>query len=283
MISVIICSRTPEISGMLSQNIEKTIGCTYELLVINNSVKKYSIFEAYNLGIERSSGDYLCFIHDDILFHTKAWGNNIESIFRSDEKIGLIGIAGAKVKTKMPSVWWDCPEHFKVLNLVQHLDSGEKEHWQRGWQHSLEEEVVVVDGVFMAARKVDGIQFNDKLNGFHNYDMNISFEYISKGFKVVVTKQILTEHFSIGKLDKSWFSSTLQIHKMYDRLFPLTLLKNYDMKNQEFKNGCKFIVNLLEYKMRGEAIFLWLKLIRLKPKSKFHFDFFKKLKNSCLL
>jgi hypothetical protein len=30
-----------------------TIGCEYELIIIDNSENKYSIYEAYNLGIER--------------------------------------------------------------------------------------------------------------------------------------------------------------------------------------------------------------------------------------
>lgn len=72
----------------------QTVGYTYELIVIDNSEYKYSIFEAYNLGIERSSGEYLCFIHDDILFHSQDWGKAVEGIFNDDVKIGLIGNFG---------------------------------------------------------------------------------------------------------------------------------------------------------------------------------------------
>jgi len=109
MISIIICSRKSIIDVRLSENLNDTIGCEYELIIIDNSENKYSIFEAYNLGIQRSTGNYLCFIHDDILFHTLVWGNVIKSIFQSDLNIGLIGVAGAKLKTKMPSGYWNCP------------------------------------------------------------------------------------------------------------------------------------------------------------------------------
>ena len=68
MISIIICCRIQTINKDLSENIKNTVGCDYELIVIDNSQNSYSIFEAYNLGIERSNGDYLCFIHDDILY-----------------------------------------------------------------------------------------------------------------------------------------------------------------------------------------------------------------------
>ena len=71
MISIIICSRTQAISKDLSENVQNTVGCDHELVIIDNSENQYSIFEAYNLGIKQSKGEYLCFAHDDILFHTK--------------------------------------------------------------------------------------------------------------------------------------------------------------------------------------------------------------------
>ena len=108
MISIIICSRTVKLPQSLIDNIESTIGCAYEWVVIDNSENRYSIFEAYNLGVKKSKGDYWCFVHDDVLFHSQNWGKTIEEIFNSNNKIGLLGIAGAKVKTKMPSAWWDC-------------------------------------------------------------------------------------------------------------------------------------------------------------------------------
>lgn len=281
MISLIICSRTSALSNELYQNIDESIGCEYELITIDNSNNKYSIFEAYNLGIGKSSGSFLCFIHDDILFHTQNWGLILNNIFDKNPNIGLIGVAGAKIKTKMPSVWWDCLEDFKVLNLIQHLDADKKQFWNKGFQKS-EEEVVVVDGVFLAAKRIDGIGFCKKLKGYHNYDLNLSFEYLKKGFKIVVTNKILIEHFSLGKLDKSWIISALKIHEIYSDFLPLTSLDVYEIKNQEFKNGSKFVNELLYYKMFREAIFLWSKLVRLKPKSKFHLEFIKKIKTACL-
>ncbi len=69
MISLIICSRKSDISNSLKENIERTIGTDYELIVIDNSTNKYSIFSAYNEGVRRSKGDILCFMHEDILYH----------------------------------------------------------------------------------------------------------------------------------------------------------------------------------------------------------------------
>lgn len=274
MISIVICSREKTINQQLTDNIEKTIGVKFELIIIDNSQNNYSIFEAYNKGILQSKGDYLCFIHDDIFFHTQNWGSVLNNIFQSDSKIGLIGVAGSKVKTKMPSAWWDCGDEDLEINIIQHFSGKKEEHWQKGSFQDNVTNVAAIDGVFMAAKKVSGIIFNNELKGFHNYDLNFSFEYLKNGYRVVTTKSILLEHYSLGILNESWYLSTLHLHKLYCKMLPLNF-SNHDLKKLEFKNGSKFITNLFHYEIKKETFFLWLKLIYLKPKSKFHFKILK--------
>jgi len=276
MISLVICSRTKSIPIALHNNIDNTIGIEYELLVIDNSDNEYSIFEAYNLGIERSSGKYICFLHDDIRIETNNWGSIINRIFEIDNKIGLIGVAGSKIKTKMPSAWWDCPAEDKCLNIIQKFSEIKKKHWRNGLEEKSFENVAVIDGVFMAARKIDGILFSKKLKGFHNYDLNISFEYLKNGNKVVVTKDILLEHFSIGILNKSWYESSLEIHRLYDYLLPVNFSQK-SLKEQEFKNGSKFLLNLIEKNIKGSVQSIWVKLFWMKPLSRFHLFFLKQI------
>ena len=54
MLSLIICSRHSDISDKLKDNIQKTIIAEYELIVIDNSKNKYSIFSAYNEGVKKA-------------------------------------------------------------------------------------------------------------------------------------------------------------------------------------------------------------------------------------
>lgn len=277
MISIIICSRTNSIPDRLLQNLQKTTGIDYELIVIDNSDNKYSIFEAYNSGIVKSSNEILCFIHDDIEIITQNWGEILIEVFNKNKKIGLIGIAGAKSKTKMPSAWWDSSQQNLSMNIVQLFNDGRKVHWNKGFDNTTLEEVVAIDGVFMAAKKTNGISFNSELKGFHNYDLNLSFEYLRNGYSVVVTNKILLEHFSIGILDKSWCESSLQIHKLYKDFLPLNKSPFLHLKNKEFSNGVKFISKLLEFKLKKQAFFLWLRLLWIKPLSKFHFYFLQKI------
>lgn len=272
MISIIICSRTQSITIDLFDNIKKTVGCEHELVVIDNSENKYSIFEAYNLGIEKSLGEYLCFIHDDILFHTEDWGCILESIYNSDEKIGLIGLAGSKVKTKMPSAWFNCDDEESVYNLIQHVSKDNKEDWFFGFMKS-REELVVIDGFFMVMKKECHVYFNTSLKGFHNYDLNISIEVFNKGYKIIGTNEIIVEHFSVGNLNRDWVKSTYQIHKLYNKFLPLSLDSNKENKLHEIKNAERFIEKSLSLGIKSEAFRVWCRLFLLNPLSKYHFSF----------
>lgn len=272
MISIIICSRTAEISNEFYHNIDKTIGCDYELLVIDNSRNTYSIFEAYNLGIEKSVGSFLCFIHDDILFHTQNWGTIVKTIFDSDNNIGLLGLAGSKVKTKMPSAWFNCDASESVYNVIQHIPKDKKEEWFFGFVNPLEE-LVVIDGFFMVIKKECQVYFNVTLKGFHNYDLNISFEVLKKGYKIVGTNEILIEHFSLGNVNKDWVQSTYQIHKMYHKFLPLNLELNKNNKEHEIINAKLFINKSLNFGFKYIALKVWCELFLLQPISKYHFRF----------
>lgn len=277
MISIIICSRTPKITDTLRSNIVETIGVEHEIIFINNSDNQYSIFQAYNIGLSKSKENIVCFIHDDIQFNTPNWGKIVIEIFNQNQNIGLIGVAGTKSKTKMPSAWWDCPEEDLFININQYLRNGKKEYWHKGFTNNNIEDVVIIDGVFMAAKKDVSISFNSKLTGFHNYDLNLSFEYLKNGYRIVVTKDILLDHFSIGVLNTAWYKSTLQIHKLYDNILPLNKSNFISETNYEFTNGAKFIKKLLELKLKVPAFYVWTKLFLVKPRSKFHFYFFKSL------
>lgn len=274
MLSIIICARTKTINDILKKNIENTIGCDYELIVIDNSRNQFSIFEAYNEGIKKSKFKYMCFVHDDILFHTMDWGKIVNSIFEDDKEIGLIGVAGSKIKTKMPSGWWGGGSISNVVNIIQHDNSGNIELQNFGFSDNLYEPVVVVDGVFMAARKNTLIYFNEELKGFHNYDFNISIEYCINNYKIIVSNEILIEHFSLGTLNKSWYESSLKIFSLYHNHFPLsvhtnTMLMN-EIKKREIINGATFILKLIEYGYYKDSMKFWFILFKQKLFTNYH-------------
>lgn len=276
MLSIIICSRTPSLSPDLSENIKNTVGCEYELIVINNSENTYSIFEAYNLGIDKSTNNYLCFIHDDILFHTMDWGNIIQNIFSKDLRIGLIGVAGAKSKTKMPSLWWSCPQEDKIASIIQHIPDRETERWNSGFEKEALVEVLAVDGVFMALRKDNRIRFSSEMTGFHNYDLNLSFECKKLNYKIMVTNEILIEHFSLGTIKGEWIESSYELYRLYKNSRSLVLDRSKTCKKQEIANSIWFVNECFKFKKYKIALSVWMELFYLNPFLRFHIVFWKR-------
>lgn len=273
MISIIICSRKKDIEDRLKENIKLTVGVDYELIIIDNSDNKYSIFEAYNIGVKKSNGSYLCFMHDDILFHTQGWGNTFQDIFKKNKQIGLIGVAGTRVKSKFPSAWWRCPEKEKRTRIIQHSKYEKVQDIELGFKDNILEEVVVIDGVFMIAKRIENFSFDESIGNFHNYDLNLCFEYIKRGFKVYVTNQVLVEHFSAGTLNYEWLKSTFKIHDLYTDFLPLKLGEKTINSNLEVSNAKRFIKDSIRHKDVKMAIKVWKQLFVFKPFLKFHLKF----------
>lgn len=210
MISCIICSRQPDIPVELKENIASTIGCEYEVIVIDNSKNEYSIFSAYNEGVRRAKGDVLCFMHEDILFHTEGWGEKISKILE-DTTIGQIGVAGSHFMSKAPMYWWSSP-YISQYNLE--TDNGvQKLNYTLDYSQGNLSDVVTVDGVcfFMRSDMFEVLRFDDVLYAdFHAYDMDISMQVQNMGKRVCVTNEVLIEHF--------WSESSLQNQSYMARL-----------------------------------------------------------------
>jgi glycosyltransferase involved in cell wall biosynthesis len=228
VISLIICSRSGDIGSDFRENIDRTIGIDYEIISIDNSKSDHSIFSAYNLGALESKHKYLCFLHDDVLFHSNNWGKQVISVIEN-ENVGLLGIAGAIYKTSVPSPWWisnyNDTSTFIRRRILQHSSKGtyiKTEPETEGNENQLYE-VVVVDGVFMCCRKRlwEEIKFDEKFIGFHFYDMDFSMSALKNGYHNYVTHRILLEHFSIGHLDKEWLKSSLEFHKKWKKQLPI--------------------------------------------------------------
>lgn len=195
MISVIICSRENYISEHLIKNINETIGCDFELIVIDNSKKAYDIFSAYNEGVQRAKGDILCFCHDDILFRSENWGMAIQRIL-ADRSIGAIGVIGTHFLPAAPMYWWSSPyiSQYSINN-----DNGKvRLHDIRNYFHGNLADVVAVDGVcfFIPKSLFSFVRFDDDtFDGFHVYDMDICMQVQKLGKRVCVTDVLTIEHF----------------------------------------------------------------------------------------
>ena len=275
MLSIIICSIEEYRLVQLKENIAKSIGSIdYEIIVINNLIQKLDIAVAYNRGIENSKFPYLIFLHEDIIFHTQDWGKIVLKYFENS-KVGLLGVAGSRIKTEIPSGWWHQRSKHILMNIIQHPENGKKQNIQFGFEGRTESEVVVIDGVFMAARKTENIRFDENLSGFHNYDQSISLLYRKNQYKVLVTNKILIEHFSEGNKNEEWIDSLVRFHHKYNSHFP-QVVENGKIEKEDRAFSClRFIYNCRNNHKKSLAFKYWLKYLMIKPMDRKNFQMLK--------
>ena len=116
MITFIICSIAPERAHALEQNIQRTIGETpYEIIIFDNRQTNYSIAKAYNLCASKARYAYLCFLHEDIAFHSRNWGKDIIHQLSSDN-CGIIGFSACSTYScSVLYISFICPAPFSFF------------------------------------------------------------------------------------------------------------------------------------------------------------------------
>lgn len=224
MISIIICSITPDIPQKLIENISVTIDIEYELIIIDNSANNYSIFSAYNEGVQRAKYPYLCFIHEDILFHTQNWGKKVTNYFE-DLSIGLIGFAGTHFMPSVPVYWFSTPFVTECSLRTEKMDF---EH--TGFPNSKDiVDAVAVDGfcIFVKKALFSEISFDEKtFTGFHLYDMDICMQVLNIGYRVCICKDIFIQHSWVDNPNKKGmelFEKNLQLFfNKWEMNFPIS-------------------------------------------------------------
>jgi hypothetical protein len=223
LISIIICSRSAGDLLRVSNNIEDTVEVLYEIVSVDNSSNAYSIFSAYNEGARRAKYDLLCFCHEDIAFHTQGWGKIVGDIFANNSSIGLVGVAGSNYRTLVPSSWGSHSDS-NYMNIIQGKQDKDAngDHWMNNPSNETLPNVVCVDGVWFCTRRdiALSLKFDEQyFKGFHCYDIDYSLSVLKK-YKVVVTFDVLIEHFSHGSYSRAWVEESLKLHKKWKDKLP---------------------------------------------------------------
>lgn len=243
-ISIIICSRNRTISNKLKENIEKSIGGgNYEIVWIDNSNNKYTICQAYNMGVQRAKYEYLCFMHEDIIFLSDKWGElAIEELSKPD--VWLLGILGTKFIDVCSTYWWPSP------CCCGH-------NWYQGKEKCFSkelstQEVVAVDGMWLFSHKRyfknSLLRWDDSTyTWFDFYDMDISMQVKKQGGKIIVVPSIYIEHGSEGNYSIKFYEECLKFHKKWDAYLPLSVSDddNIVLKNNKIilERICKLEAN----------------------------------------
>lgn len=151
MLSIIICSVSPERLEQVTRNIHDTIGVDYEIIAIDNREKQWSIARAYNEGASRAHYPFLFFVHEDVKFHSVGWGKCIEKKLKEPD-CGVIGFAGSKVKLKCYSGWGDVYK-WDVIFYYQSVGTETQFRVASVTMEHPFKEVLVLDGFAMFVRK----------------------------------------------------------------------------------------------------------------------------------
>jgi hypothetical protein len=271
MISLIVSSHQLAYFSALETSIAETIGVEYELIKVENP-GSIGICKAYNIGAKRSKYPYLCFVHEDVKFKCKNWGQNLINHFSSDSKCGVIGLAGSVCKNRMLTSWWQPVingTETKRTNYIQAFSNGTSQHFLLNPLNEDKSLVVSLDGVFMAMKKKvwEQVLFDQQLlKGFHAYDLDFTIRS-SKKFNNYVVYDILLEHYSEGVNDLNWLKQNLLIHNKNKQRLPI-IKCNYIYKEQLRQIDRFFLegnIELLvkEKENKKEAIKIFIQLISL--------------------
>ena len=230
-IAVIVCSKkTSDENKGFVEHIKETCGCDAHVYMIHNpdGVSLSKIYADMFVNKEIDS-DIIVFIHDDIEFLKKGWGAEVLRLFNEHEEYGIIGVAGS-AQFDERGAWWN---YDKKYGQVLHRAEGKS--WLTAFSPLLTkdlEDVVVIDGLFMAVHKKRVSEnFSREIEFFDFYDVYFCLSnYLSKKCKIGVTTNIRLAHNSVGKLKDSWYKNREIVNEKFKRYFPIDVEK--DKRNE---------------------------------------------------
>jgi len=210
--------------------ISNSIGVKHKIIRYINK-NTHSLAEVYNKALnEHNKKDSIfVFVHNDIIFKTKNWGRILLNKFNNSD-FDIIGVAGTK-KIGNDGIWWT--DKLKLYGIVEHTD-GYKD-WKTTFSDSLNriEEVVAIDGVFMAVNPDTIInKFDESFKGFHFYDIPFCVENYLDGCNIGVTTDIRILHKSVGMVNDKWDLNRIQFIEKYKNELPLEV--NYEIKDLNY-------------------------------------------------
>lgn len=287
MISVIVCSINEALFNNFEINLAETIGVQYEVIRIDNTGNKHSICQAYNIGAGKSQYEYLCFVHEDILFRTKDWGQLLISYFDQRQDAGLIGVAGAKYKSLSPSGWMTGDAGLDCYNLYQYYPLQNQLFFQANNPEPANNliEVKVLDGVFLMTKKSIWLhyKFDEKtFQGFHCYDLDYCMQ-VGEKHKLFVSSKLVLEHFSAGSSRKEWIENAILFTDKWKQKLPTGNIAYKKKKQVEWGLKRLFFLRMRNYGLpffKIIAIFFsygYLKYFNLKGNLQFITEIYKSL------
>lgn len=220
-ITIVVCSQFDEFEKKdYISHVKETCGVECNFIFIGNN--KSSLSEIYKNMVDESLTDIIIFMHDDLHFFTKNWGNKIIDIFKNNSEYSIIGLAGS-ADFDEKCAWWQNKE---LYGQVAHKQNGNV--WITEFSDKFEglNEVCVIDGIFMAIDKTKiKHNFDTTFTGFHHYDTSFCLSNFLDGCKLGVTTEINVLHDSVGFMPDEWYDNRCMLFEKLIDKFPIKVKK----------------------------------------------------------
>lgn len=213
------------LKGLSKQNTK------FELCLVDNRASTYkSASEAINRAGNKANGDYLMFVHQDVLLASKSWLKETENLLTSLTRMGLAGVAGM-LKPKFVSEL-DVSMRYWLLQKIGNLSLWWR-HYGRGnvlhganrlpWAGCFISDVTPVQTVdellLIIPRSVWELTKFDENTcvGWHLYGVDFALTAARKGFKVYALPCPSVWHRSTGLVDYSYIRTLAKISRKHKR------------------------------------------------------------------
>jgi len=223
MISFLSTHVDDALAAALRENLA-TCGVPHEILLHDNRETCWGLARAYNHLAGRARYPLLCFVHTDVRFLSPPdWGRALVDFFASHPEAGVVGFAGAAVKTRAPSGWACLPVHNRQ-HLLQHVSPGRTRLREANPHGEAFSRVVVLDGMCLIAPAAvwRARPFDEAFTGFHLYDLDFTSEVALERANYVC-HTVLAEHFSPGVFRADWREANAAYHRKWADRLPLSV------------------------------------------------------------
>lgn len=215
-IGLTIYFSTRKINEQYIKHIKDTCGVKNLEIIYDENDNKFSLTELYNKAIKRSKNNYICIIHDDLIFEKNSdWGKKIIKHFENSD-YGILGKAGT-TSLRESGKWWE--ESHLMIGSVYHThvdpESGNKSSWESKYSGNFGKKiipVVLVDGLFLAINKNKiKKEFDENFVGYHIYEIDWCINNFYAGVKIGVIFDFKLTHKSIGMTNEQWEENRKQL------------------------------------------------------------------------
>ena len=199
-------------------------------ILVEDAPELDSMTKKYNAGLKRiknlKDNDIVVFLHEDIIILDNLFEGKLLLTFSSYPDVGVVGVYGSQAY--IGGGWFSYDHKYSVGAIKSMRKDGTYYEMRHALPpRSINRNMVVVDGLMMAIRGkcLKQVQFDESINGFHQYDNSYCLEALLKTeYKVAVT-DLNIFHASEGSPDETWLQDSLSLINRYKELglqIPLT-------------------------------------------------------------